>query len=83
MNNQINADVTHPSPGEVERLTRLVQDLQDQCASLRKDLAEVTEERNLYRQDIYERMRQNCELEMLSLEELKAISAGPVELLSH
>lgn len=66
---------------EVERLTTLVQQLQDECVRLRQALEDAEAERQLYRQAYYDRLRAEREFEDVDIASLKAMSAGPVEKL--
>jgi len=66
---------------EVERLTTLVQQLQDECVQLRQALAEAETERQLFRQAYYDRLRSEREFEDVDIASLTAMSAGPVERL--
>ena len=66
---------------EVERLGSLVRKLRAECESLRMALAKAETDRDLYLKALYERMRKELvsEFENVTLEDLQATSAGPVE----
>jgi predicted RNase H-like nuclease (RuvC/YqgF family) len=67
---------------EVERLTTLVQQLQDECVQLRQALAEAEAERQLFRQAYYDKLRAEREFEDVDIASLTAMSAGPVGILA-
>jgi hypothetical protein len=68
---------------EAERLIALVKELRAECERLRTSLADAEAHRDLYLKALYEKMRKDLisEFENVTLEELQATSAGPVELI--
>jgi predicted nucleic acid-binding Zn-ribbon protein len=74
---------THQANGsaEIDRLTALVRELQDECTRLRQALAQSETERNRYLKSIYENARTAREFEDVDIPTLKAMSAGPVEMI--
>jgi predicted RNase H-like nuclease (RuvC/YqgF family) len=74
---------THQANGsaEIERLTALNRELQDECTRLCQALAQMEAERNRYLKAIHENARMAREFEDVDIPSLKAMSAGPVEMI--
>jgi hypothetical protein len=66
-----------PQPRESD----LVKGLQEEIAKLRRALAEVEAERDLYRKAVYENARANLHFENVDIPELEGMSGGPVQTL--
>jgi hypothetical protein len=66
-----------PQPRESD----LVKGLQEEIAKLRRSLAEVEAERDLYRKAVYEYSRGALHFESVDIPELERISGGPVQTL--
>ena len=69
---------TQPVPAE---LATAVQKLQEECQTLRQELARAEAERNLYLKALYAGARETCPVEDVDIPELERNSAGPVETL--
>ena len=66
---------------EIERLVTLVRELQEECIRMRQTLAKTEMERDRYRQAYLDQARAARAFEDLDIPTLKAISAGPVEMI--
>jgi hypothetical protein len=66
---------------EADRLAIRVQELENECARLRRALAQTEKERNSYLKAIYENARAAREFEDVDIPTLEAMSAGPVEMI--
>lgn len=64
---------------EIEQLAALVQELREECETLRRALAQTESERDGYRKAIHEHARKAREFEDVDVNSLNALSAGPVE----
>ena len=66
---------------EIKGLQTLVRELQEECIRMRQTLAKTETERDRYGQAYLEQARAVRAFEDLDIPTLKAISAGPVEMI--